>query len=130
MQRLKRKNLSLEKENLKADLEYKNKELTTNVMYLLKKNEFIINISDKLKKTKYNFKPENRVIIDSDTLAKEAGSPKTQNMVMLGAASRHLILEETNLLEFIRVLFDPRGEKMVTMNLRAFALGKTGAAAD
>ena len=73
---------------------------------------------------------ENRVIIDSDTLAKEAGSPKTQNMVMLGAASRHLILEETNLLEFIRVLFDPRGEKMVTMNLRAFDLGKTAAAAD
>ena len=30
-------------------MEFKNKELTTNVMYLLKKNEFISNISDKLK---------------------------------------------------------------------------------
>lgn len=64
MQRLKRKNLALEKENLKGDLDYKNKELTTNVMYLLKKNEFILNMSDKLKKSKYNFKPENRVVID------------------------------------------------------------------
>jgi len=64
MQRLKRKNLALEKENLKGDLDYKNKELTTNVMYLLKKNEFILNMSDKLKKTKYNFKPENRAVID------------------------------------------------------------------
>jgi len=64
MQRLKRKNLTLEKDSLKHDLDFKNKELTTNVMYLLKKNEFIINISDKLKKSKYNFKPENRKVID------------------------------------------------------------------
>jgi len=69
----------------------------------------------------------NRVIVDSDKLAKEAGSPKTQNMVMLGAASPHLILEEANLREFIRVLFALRGEKMVEMNLKAFDLGRTAA---
>jgi indolepyruvate ferredoxin oxidoreductase beta subunit len=69
----------------------------------------------------------NRVIVDSDKLAKEAGSPKAQNMVMLGAASPHLILEEANLTEFIRVLFAPRGEKMVEMNLKAFDLGRTAA---
>ena len=40
---------NLEKEKFKQELEYKNKELTTNVMYLLKKNEFISNISEKLK---------------------------------------------------------------------------------
>ena len=69
----------------------------------------------------------NKVIVDSDKLAKEAGSPKAQNMVMLGAASSHLILEERNIREFIRVLFAPRGEKMVEMNLRAFELGRTAA---
>lgn len=69
----------------------------------------------------------NRVIVDSDKLAKEAGSPKAQNMVMLGAASPHLILEEANLTEFIRVLFAPRGEKMVEMNLKAFDLGRSSA---
>jgi tetratricopeptide (TPR) repeat protein len=47
--RLKEQNLQLEKENLARELEYKNKELTTNVMYLLKKNEFISDISNKLK---------------------------------------------------------------------------------
>ncbi len=69
----------------------------------------------------------NRVIVDSDKLAKEAGSPKAQNMVMLGAASPHLILEEANLREFIRVLFAPRGEKLVEMNLKAFDLGRSSA---
>lgn len=69
----------------------------------------------------------NRIIVDSDKLAKEAGSPKAQNMVMLGAASPHLALEEANLREFIRVLFAPRGEKMVEMNLKAFDLGRSAA---
>ena len=69
----------------------------------------------------------NRIIVDSDKLAKEAGSPKAQNMVMLGAASPHLILEDKNLREFIRVLFAPRGEKMVEMNLKAFELGRSAA---
>jgi len=64
LQRVKVKRINLEKSNLKNDLDYKNKELTTNVMYLLKKNEFIINISDKLKKSRYDFKPENRKIVD------------------------------------------------------------------
>jgi tetratricopeptide (TPR) repeat protein len=45
---LQRAKLSLEKEKLQGELEYKNKELTTNVMYLLRKNELINNISLKL----------------------------------------------------------------------------------
>ena len=69
----------------------------------------------------------NGVIVDSEKLAKEAGSPKAQNMVMLGAASPHLILEEANLKDFIRVLFEPRGDKMVEMNMNAFDLGKSEA---
>lgn len=69
----------------------------------------------------------NGVIVDSEKLAKEAGSPKAQNMVMLGAASPHLILEEANLKDFIRVLFEPRGDKMVEMNMNSFDLGKSAA---
>jgi indolepyruvate ferredoxin oxidoreductase beta subunit len=67
---------------------------------------------------------ENRLIVDSEDLAKEAGSPRAQNMVMLGAASPYLILSEKNLKKFVRVLFDPRGEKMVATNLKAFDLGR------
>ena len=63
-QRLKRNNLALLKDKLTRDLEYKNKELTTNVLYLLKKNEMILNLSNQLKNSRYSFKPENRKIID------------------------------------------------------------------
>jgi len=40
------------------------------------------------------------IIVDSAKLAQEAGFARAQNMVMLGAASVHLILEEKNLQEF------------------------------
>jgi indolepyruvate ferredoxin oxidoreductase beta subunit len=73
---------------------------------------------------------KNSVIVDSEKLAKQAGSPKAQNMVMLGAASPHLILEEATLKQYIRVLFGPRGEKMVEMNINAFDLGRTSAMTD
>jgi DNA-binding CsgD family transcriptional regulator len=62
--RLKSENLQLEKENLHNDLSYKNKELTTNVMFLLKKNELILNVTDKLKKSKMAFKVENRKMVE------------------------------------------------------------------
>ena len=60
---LEHKHLSLERQKLKEDLETKNRELTTNVVYLLKKNELITNISDKLIKSKLDFKAENQKII-------------------------------------------------------------------
>ena len=67
---------------------------------------------------------ERRVIVDSQRLAKEAGSPKAQNMEMLGAASSYLILKRESLERFIRVLFERRGERMVEINLKAFRLGR------
>jgi Pyruvate/2-oxoacid:ferredoxin oxidoreductase gamma subunit len=48
-------------------------------------------------------------------------------MVILGAASRRLILKEENLLEYIKALFRARGEKIVEMNLKAFCLGREAA---
>jgi indolepyruvate ferredoxin oxidoreductase beta subunit len=68
------------------------------------------------------------VVVDSAELAQEAGFARAQNMVMLGAASVHLILEEKNLLEYIRVLFKPRGDRVVDINLKAFHLGRNAAA--
>lgn len=72
-------------------------------------------------------KAHRAVLVDSDALAKEAGSSKSQNMVMLGAASRFLNLKEESLLEFIRVLFQSKGENIVETNIRAFDLGKEAA---
>lgn len=60
---LKRHNLKLEHDKLQQELEHRNKELTTNVMYLLSKNEFITSTAEKLTKAKMNFKKENQKII-------------------------------------------------------------------
>ena len=71
--------------------------------------------------------PKN-IIVDSAKLAQEAGFARAQNMVMLGAASAHLILQEENLKKFIRELFQARGDKVVDINIRAFDLGRDSAA--
>jgi len=68
--RIRRKNLEqqmnlLEREKLSKELDFKNKELTTNVMYLLKKNEFISAISDKLKNTNQGQKADNETVINN-----------------------------------------------------------------
>jgi indolepyruvate ferredoxin oxidoreductase beta subunit len=68
------------------------------------------------------------VVVDSGGLAQEAGSARAQNMVMLGAASRFLVLEEPDLREFIRELFRDRGESVVATNLKAFELGRAASA--
>lgn len=63
--RLEKKNLELENENLEQDLHLKRKELTTNVMYLVRKNELIKEVSSRLMETLGNFKPENQKLIHS-----------------------------------------------------------------
>jgi tetratricopeptide (TPR) repeat protein len=60
---LEHKHLSLEKQKLREELEFKNRELTTNVVYLLKKNELITNISEKLIRSRLDFKHENQKVI-------------------------------------------------------------------
>jgi indolepyruvate ferredoxin oxidoreductase beta subunit len=67
------------------------------------------------------------IIVDSAKLAQEAGFARAQNMVMLGAASVHLILEVENLQEYIRELFKRHGDKVVDINLKAFDLGRNAA---
>jgi indolepyruvate ferredoxin oxidoreductase, beta subunit len=69
------------------------------------------------------------VIVDSEKIAREAGTSKAQNTVMLGAASKHLIIKEETLKRSIEVLFKPRGENVVQANLKAFDLGRAAAEA-
>ena len=54
----------LEQQALKSELELRNKELTTHVMYQVKKNEFILSISKKLQSNLYKLKPENRKVVE------------------------------------------------------------------
>ncbi len=67
------------------------------------------------------------VIVDSEKLAKEAGTVKAQNIVLLGAASSFLILKEKSLLGTIETLFRGRGPTVLEANLKAFELGKKAA---
>ncbi|HSA95297.1 MAG TPA: indolepyruvate oxidoreductase subunit beta [Acidobacteriota bacterium] len=67
------------------------------------------------------------VVVDSETLAKEAGTVKAQNVVLLGAASSFLILKEESLVKTIDDLFRPRGPVVLEANLKAFALGRKAA---
>ena len=63
------------------------------------------------------------ITVDAAALAREAGSSRAQNMVMLGAASSFLMLEKENLREFVTALFERRGTQLVETNLKAFELG-------
>jgi indolepyruvate ferredoxin oxidoreductase beta subunit len=63
-------------------------------------------------------------LLDADEIAVEAGSPLTQNMVMVGAGSPHLPLAVESLEEAIRRSVP---EKTIDMNLRAFRLGRGAA---
>ncbi len=57
------KQLSLREDTLKRELEFKNKELTTNIMYLLKKNEFNTEISNRLMELKKQMKKNDQDVI-------------------------------------------------------------------
>ncbi len=70
--KLKRMNLELERENLtqkldlnQKELEYKNKELTTNIMYLTKKTGMITGIAKELQNSKFDFEGDNRDTIEN-----------------------------------------------------------------
>ena len=63
-------------------------------------------------------------VLDADKIAVEAGSPLTQNMVMVGAASLFLPLKPGSLEEAIRRSVP---QKTIDMNLRAFRLGREAA---
>lgn len=61
--KLKEENLLLEQKKLNQDLDYKKKELVSNMMYLMEKNEFITSISKKLIELKPDAKKNNKDLI-------------------------------------------------------------------
>ena len=64
------------------------------------------------------------VALDVDALARDLGSPRAANMVLLGAMAAVLhILEPEALREGIRRIFSRKGEAIVESNIRAFDAG-------
>lgn len=68
-------------------------------------------------------KHSNVVAFDMDALAKEVASPRTSNMVLLGAAARFIDLEKEKIEEGIRTVFGAKGDSIVEMNIVAFRAG-------
>ncbi len=63
------------------------------------------------------------VTIDADKVAKEKGSIKVANIVVLGAASPYLGLKYESLEQAIRQIFAKKGEDMINLNLKALEAG-------
>ncbi len=63
------------------------------------------------------------VAIDADLIARELGSSRSANIVILGAASPHLGIPEELLEKAIRKMFGRKGDDIVEINLRCFRAG-------
>lgn len=72
---------------------------------------------------------KNVIAIDADTIAKEAGSARSSNMVMLGAASAYINMPFEVIEDAIRTLFGKKGDEIVEANLKALRAGRDAAIA-
>ena len=100
--------------------------LSENGWLVTNSNPFI-NISDYpsldeiLKEIK---KVKNHIIIDADLIAKESGSARSGNMVILGASSLFIDMPYESLENAIRELFQRKGDQIVEANLKAYKAGR------
>lgn len=68
-------------------------------------------------------KQPNTVIVDAENIAKELGSVKSANMVILGAASAHLGIPFAELEKSVRQMFAKKGEDVINLNMAALKAG-------
>ncbi|MDR2084689.1 MAG: indolepyruvate oxidoreductase subunit beta [Bacteroidales bacterium] len=66
---------------------------------------------------------KNSIIIDANQIAKDLGSVKAANIVMLGAGARFIDMPYEAFEKAIRDIFERKGEKIVEMNLNALKAG-------
>jgi len=69
-------------------------------------------------------KIKNHILIDADEIAKESGSARSGNIVILGAASAYINMSYESLEDAVRKLFARKGEEIVEANLKALKAGK------
>ncbi len=63
------------------------------------------------------------LLVNGAHLARKAGSPKAQNMIVLGAASERLPYEAAVLEKHVTELFARKSERLVHVNVNAFRTG-------
>lgn len=67
---------------------------------------------------------KNMIAFNADQLAKEIGSPRSANMVILGAAADKLGLPYEEFEKAVAAIFAAKGEDIVNANLKAMASGR------
>ncbi|MGB8358636.1 MAG: indolepyruvate oxidoreductase subunit beta [Bacteroidales bacterium] len=72
-------------------------------------------------------KTDNTIVIDADAIAKDLGSSRSGNMVILGAASSFISLPFESLENAVRKLFLRKGEEVVDLNVKALRAGRDSA---
>jgi indolepyruvate ferredoxin oxidoreductase, beta subunit len=65
-----------------------------------------------------------QISLDADQIAKEAGTSRAANTVILGAASPFLDMAYEKLENAIRYIFRNKGDKIIQMNLSALQAGR------
>lgn len=68
-------------------------------------------------------KLKNHVLIDADGIAKEIKASRSMNIVVLGAAIKHLGFGADEIEDAIKTIFARKGEAIVEANLRALQAG-------
>ena len=65
----------------------------------------------------------NVVLLDADKIARKAGSSRSQNVVMLGAAIPFLPFGMEEFPPFVKDLFNSKGDRVVETNIKALTMG-------
>jgi indolepyruvate ferredoxin oxidoreductase beta subunit len=66
----------------------------------------------------------NVIMLDIEQQAKDAGVPRSANVILLGAAQKALGIEYEKLEDAIRRVFGRKGEAVVDANIKALAIGR------
>ncbi|MDR1813236.1 MAG: 2-oxoacid:acceptor oxidoreductase family protein, partial [Tannerella sp.] len=61
---------------------------------------------------------------DLEAIAKEVGSPRVANIVMLGAATPFLGIEYQKIADSVRTIFARKGDEVIALNLKALEAGR------
>jgi indolepyruvate ferredoxin oxidoreductase beta subunit len=84
----------------------------------------ISNYPDKDKIMEEINKLPHKIVLDVDKVAKETGSARVANIVLLGATVPFLGIDYEMIQNGIREIFERKGESVVETNLKALAAGK------
>lgn len=77
LEKIKKVKIDIEHKQLQRELDFKNKELTTHMLYVLRKNEHMLNIAEKLKKVIPQIKVQNKKALAEIVMELDDGTADT-----------------------------------------------------